>query len=221
MKKYISEFIGTFALVFCGTGAVVFNQISGGTVAHMGISFTFGLIVLAMIYSIGDISGAHINPAVTFGFYITKLIGLKDMLCYFIFQITGAIAASFLLYILFPEATTLGETLPSVALWKAFILEIILTFILMFVIIHVATGSKEVGIMAGIAIGGTVALEALFAGPITGASMNPARSLGPALVSGKLDGIGVYLVAPFIGASLAIFTSKYIKGKNCCEDQKI
>jgi len=204
MRNFLAGFIGTFALVFCGTGAIVVDDLSGGTVTHVGISLTFGLIVLAMIYAIGDISGAHINPAVTFGFYLSGRFPLKHIFPYILSQFLGGVVASSILRFLFSESHALGETIPSVSLMKAFVLEVILTFILMFVIIHVATGSKETGTMAGIAIGSVVGLEALFAGPITGASMNPARSFGPAFIAGNWEAIWLYLTAPFIGAALAV-----------------
>ncbi len=216
MKSYISEYIGTFCLVFCGTGAIIINTIYPNSITHLGISATFGLIVLAMIYTIGDISGAHINPAVTIGFYLSGLISLKNTGIYIIVQCAGAISASLLLYFFFPQATTLGETIPTIISYKAFLFEIILTFILMYVIINVATGVKETGILAGIAIGSTVLLEALFAGPVTGASMNPARSLGPAIISGKIQYLWIYIPAPIIGSSCAILICRLIKGKECC-----
>ncbi len=201
----MSEGIGTFLLVFCGTGAVVVDAYTGGTVTHVGISVTFGLIVTAVVYALGDISGAHINPAVTVAFWAAGRIPLREVLPYAISQLAGAALASLVLRLLFPEVTTLGETLPNAGLLRCFILEVILTFILMFVILHVAIGSKEQGIMAGLAIGMTVLLEALFAGPISGASMNPARSFGPALVNWNLDGLWLYFVAPVGGALLSVF----------------
>jgi aquaporin Z len=216
MQRYISELIGTFALVFCGPGAIIMNDISGGAVSHVGIAITFGLIVMAMIYSIGEISGAHINPAVTIAFWASGRFDKREVLPYITAQIIGALLASSILYFLFPTHETQGATLPSDTAIQSFILEVILTFILMFVIIKVSTGSKEIGTMAGIAIGGTVGLEAMFAGPITGASMNPARSIAPALFSGHLEHLWLYIIAPIIGALLAIVVCKVIKGKECC-----
>ena len=186
MKKYFAEFLGTFALVFCGTGAIVINQESGGAVSHLGIAITFGLIVMAMIYALGDISGAHFNPAVTLSFWFAKEFPGKDILPYIISQSAGAFVASGLLKLLFPNNTLLGTTLPAGSEKQSFILETILSFLLMFVILQVAKGSKEKGMFAGLAIGFVVLLEALFAGPICGASMNPVRSFAPALVSGML-----------------------------------
>ena len=216
MQRYISELIGTFALVFCGPGAVIMNDVSGGTVTHVGIAITFGLIVMAMIYSIGEISGAHINPAVTIAFWASGRFDKKDILPYITAQMIGALLASAVLYLLFPLHETQGATLPLSSAMQCFILEVILTFILMFVIIKVSTGSKETGTMAGIAIGGVVGLEAMFAGPITGASMNPARSIAPAIFSGNFEHLWLYIAAPIIGALLAIVACRAIKGKECC-----
>lgn len=211
MRKYLAEGIGTFALVFCGTGAIIIDQITGGSITHLGIAITFGFIVTVMIYSIGDLSGAHLNPAVSVAFWVAKRLPNAQLIPYILAQVIGAIVASLILKLLFPEATTMGETLPSGSLLQSFVMEVILTFFLMFVIINVATGSKEVGIMAGLAIGLTVLLAALFAGPICGASMNPARSLAPALVAFNFEAIWIYLSAPFIGAVLSIWVWKILK----------
>jgi aquaporin Z len=219
MKNYIAEFIGTFAMVFCGTGAMTINEVTGGDVTHVGIGITWGLIVMAMIYAFGDISGAHFNPAVSIAFAFAKKFSWKEVPTYIFFQVAGAFAASLLLMWLFPKSELLGATIPSVDVWRAFVLELILTFFLMLVIINVSTGSKEVGMMAGIAIGGVVLLEALFAGPITNASMNPARSLAPNIVSGNIEGIWLYILAPIIGALLAVVSCKFVKHENCCDEQ--
>ena len=216
MQRYISELIGTFALVFCGPGAIIMNDVSGGTVTHVGIAITFGLIVMAMIYAIGEISGAHINPAVTIAFWASGRFDKKEVLPYITAQMVGAILASAILYALFPLHETQGATLPAGTAIQSFILEVILTFLLMFVIIKVSTGSKEIGTMAGIAIGGVVGLEAMFAGPITGASMNPARSIAPAIFSGNFEHLWLYILAPILGALLAILACRVIKGKECC-----
>jgi aquaporin NIP len=205
MNKYIAEVIGTFALVFAGTGAIVINEASGGVVSHVGIALTFGLIVLAMIYTFGDVSGAHLNPAVTIGFAFSKRFPIQSLFPYIVSQCIGAFLASGLLHVLFPENMKLGTTLPSGTAAQSFILELVLTFILMLVILSVSTGANEKGITAGIAIGSVIALEAMFAGPICGASMNPARSLAPALVSGNLQYLWIYILAPIIGAVLATF----------------
>ncbi|HEY5463052.1 MAG TPA: aquaporin [Hanamia sp.] len=204
MRKYVSELIGTFALVFCGTGAIIINQQTNGEVSHAGIAITFGFIVMAMIYALGNISGAHLNPAVTIAFTLAKKFQINQLFPYIISQLAGAILASIVLKYLFPTNETLGATLPAGTQLQSFILEFILTFFLMFVIINVATGSKEQGIVAGLAIGSTVLLEAMFAGPICGASMNPARSIAPALISGHMEHLWIYIVATITGAALAI-----------------
>jgi aquaporin NIP len=214
MKKYLAEIIGTFALVFCGTGAIIINQESGGMVTHVGIAITFGLIVSAMIYALGDISGAHLNPAVSIAFWLSKSFATKELLPYISSQLLGAFIASGVLRFLFPGNEFLGATLPSGSSMQSFVLEFILTFLLMFVIIHVAKGSKEQGMFAGIAIGSVVLLEAMFAGPICGASMNPARSIAPAFVSGNLQHLWLYLVAPTSGAALAVLVWKGLKSKD-------
>lgn len=210
-RKLIAELFGTFVLVFCGTGAIITNEVSGGAVSHTGIAITFGLVVIAMIYSIGSISGAHINPAVTLAFYFAKRFEGSLVPLYIISQIIGGILASMVLHYLFPSNVLLGTTLPSGPVLQSFILEFLLTLFLMFVIINVATGNKEQGLMAGIAIGFVVLFEAQFAGPITGASMNPARSIGPALVSGHLEHLWIYLLAPILGAISGILIWKTIK----------
>jgi len=202
--EYLAEFLGTFALVFCGTGAIIIDQATGGTIGHLGIAFTFGAIICVMIYALGDVSGAHFNPAVTVAFWMAGVLKVQLIAPYILSQVAGALLASGLLYLLFPEATTYGATLPSGHWAQSFVLEIIISFFLMLVIINVATGSKEVGIMAGLAIGLTVLLAALFAGPVCGASMNPARSLAPALVEGQWKDLWIYCTAPFIGAALSI-----------------
>jgi aquaporin NIP len=204
MNKYIAEFLGTFALVFCGTGAIVIDQQTGGTVTHVGIAISFGLIVMAMIYALGDISGAHMNPAVTIAFALAKRFPVRQVLPYLVSQVLGALLASIILHYLFPSNAGLGATIPAGSSMQSFILEFILTFFLMLVIINVATGSKEQGMFAGLAIGATVLLEAMFAGPICGASMNPARSLAPAFVSGNMEQLWIYLVSPVLGAAFAI-----------------
>lgn len=211
MKKYIAEFIGTFALVFCGTGAIIINQETNGAITHVGIAMTFGLIVMCMIYTFGEISGAQLNPAVTIGFALSGKFDKKEVLPYIGSQIAGAFLASFILKFLFPLNQNLGTTLPMGSQMQSFILEIILTFLLMLVILNVSQGSKETGLFAGIAIGGTVLLEAMFAGPICGASMNPARSLAPAIVSGNITDVWIYLTSTVLGAILAVFTWKTLK----------
>lgn len=213
MDKYISEVIGTFALVFCGTGAIIIEGVSGGALGNIGIAITFGLVVMAMIAAVGEVSGAHFNPAVTIGFWVAKRFEGRQVIPYIIAQSIGAFIASGLLRFLFPESQTLGETAPAGPWMQTFILEIVLTFFLMFVIIHVATGSKEQGIIASLAIGATVLLEALFAGPITGASMNPIRSMAPAVVNMNMEHLWIYIAAPILGAVLAVATWKHTHPK--------
>jgi aquaporin Z len=213
VRKLGADFLGTFCLVFAGTGAIVVNQVSGGSITHVGIALTFGLVVMAMIYALGDISGAHLNPAVTIAFWAARRISARDVVQYVLAQVLGAFAASGLLKLLFPETLGLGATVPLGAWGQSFVLEIVLTFILMLVILAVSSGPKEKGLMAGIAIGGVVALEALFAGPICGASMNPARSLAPAVVSGSIGSVWIYLTAPVIGALLAVAGHGVLSGK--------
>ncbi|WP_228030709.1 MIP/aquaporin family protein [Gimesia benthica] len=204
MQKYYAEIFGTFILLFCGAGAIVTNQVSEGTVTHVGIALVFGLVVTAIIYAIGEISGAHINPAVTIAFWVGKRFPGNQVLPYIICQIIGALAACLLLKITFPGLTNYGMTLPAGTEIQSLILEAVLTWILMFVVLCVSTGAKETGILAGVAIGAVIALEAMFAGPICGASMNPARSLAPALVSGHLESLWLYLIGPTAGAVLAV-----------------
>ncbi len=216
MKKIVSEFIGTYGLVFAGTGAIIINDVSNGSITHVGIALTFGLIVMVMVYTLGDISGAHLNPAVTLGFFVARRFPAREVIPYILSQFAGAIAASLTLRFLFPAHPTLGATLPAGSAVQSFILEFILTFFLMFVILGVSTGAKEKGITAGIAVGAVIALEAMFAGPICGASMNPARSLAPALVSGHLADLWIYLIAPVLGAATAVFTCSCVREEGCC-----
>jgi aquaporin Z len=210
------EAIGTFALVFVGTGAIMVNEISGGAVTHVGIAAAFGLVVMVMIYAVGDVSGAHLNPAVTLGFWIARRMPGREVAPYVAAQVGGALIASGLLRLLFGVQAGLGATLPTGGVAQSFALEVVLTFFLMFVILGVTTGSKEKGALAGVAIGSTVCLAALFAGPICGASMNPARSLAPAVVSGTLASLWLYLAAPGIGASLAVGACRAVREPGCC-----
>jgi aquaporin Z len=209
-RKMLAEFVGTFSLVFAGTGAIVVNDVYSGRVTHVGVAATFGLIVLAMIYAVGDVSGAHLNPAVTIAFAVARRFERWLVVPYIASQLCGALAASLLLRVLFPSHQNLGATAPSAGDWHAFTLELFLTLILMFVILRVSTGAKEKGITAGIAVGAVVGLEAMFAGPVTGASMNPARSLAPAVVSGHLEHLWVYLSAPMVGALIAVVIDHFV-----------
>jgi aquaporin NIP len=217
VNKLAAEFFGTFALVFAGTGAIVINDVTGGAVTHAGIALTFGLVVLAMIYTVGDVSGAHLNPAVTIGFFAAGRCGLMTVFSYVASQLLGATTASLLLRFLFPQNEALGITMPAGSAMQSFILEAVLTFILMWVILSVSTGAKEKGITAGIAVGSVIGLEAMFAGPICGASMNPARSFAPALVSMHFQDLWIYLAAPVLGALIAVPVCRLICPEKCCE----
>jgi aquaporin Z len=216
MRRLAAEFLGTFALVFAGTGAIVTNDVRGGAVSHAGVALTFGLVVLAMIYAVGDVSGAHLNPAVTLGFFAARRFAAGWVAPYVLCQTVGAFAASGLLRLLFPGQGTLGATLPAGPPEQSFALEVVLTLLLMFVILSVSTGAKEKGITAGIAVGAVIGLEALFAGPICGASMNPARSLAPAVVSGHVESLWVYLTAPVLGALMAVPACRCVHEAPCC-----
>ena len=212
LNRLAAEALGTFALIFTGTGAIVVNQVSNNAITHAGIALTFGLIVLTMIYTFGDISGAHLNPAVTVGFAVGRRFPWSDVPGYLSAQALGAFAASGLLRFLFPTNATLGATLPSGPDSQSFILEAVLTFLLMLVILNVSTGAKEKGITAGIAVGSLIGLEAMFAGPICGASMNPIRSISPAVVSGHLEHLWIYVLAPVLGALLAVPAFRCVRG---------
>lgn len=203
-QKLIAEFFGTFTLVFAGTGAVIVDHFSGGAVTHVGVALVFGLVVLAMIYTVGDISGAHLNPAVTLGFCLAGRFPKEGVLPYFGAQVVGGLAASGALSLMFPEDELLGATLPAGSVGQSFAFEVILTLILMVVILAVSTGAKERGITAGIVVGSVIGLEAMFAGPVCGASMNPVRSIAPAVVSGHLEHLWLYLVAPVLGAGCGV-----------------
>ena len=211
MKKYLAEFLGTYALVFAGTGAIIINQQSGGSITHAGIAITFGLVVMCMIYAFGSTSGAHFNPAVSVAFTIAKKFEAKQLLPYIISQLAGALAASYTLKLLFPTNELLGATLPAGSELQSFVFEFILTFFLMLVILNVSQGSKEEGMFAGLAIGGVVAFEAMFAGPVCGASMNPARSIAPAIASGHLQSLWLYVVATILGAAVSVPVHKFMK----------
>lgn len=218
MKQYISEALGTFTMIFCGCGAMTVNEITGGSISHVGVAITWGLVVMGMIYAFGDISGAHFNPAVTIGFAFAKKFSWSKVPQYILSQFIGAIVAMFLLWFLFPESQFLGETTPAVGFppYKAAILEFLLTFFLMVVIINVSTGSKEIGTMAAIAVGGIILLEAMFAGPMTKASMNPVRSIAPALFTGNLKDLWLYILAPICGALVGVSSCKFVKQDQCC-----
>lgn len=211
VKKYISEFIGTFMLVFCGTGSIVVNEQSEGGLGIIGIAMVFGIIVTSMIYVFGNISGGHFNPAVTIGALMDKSIAKTNAVFFIVAQITGAILASLLLMFVFPNNHFLGATFPSGEITQSFLLEFILTFVLMIVILAV-TQSKiaEVKFLSGALIGICVTGIVLFAGPVSGGSFNPARSIAPALVSGKATDLWIYIVAPILGALGAAWVWKKI-----------
>jgi MIP family channel proteins len=208
----VAEAIGTFALVFAGCGAIVVDA-KTGALGHLGVAFSFGLVIMVMIYALGHISGAHFNPAVTLAFALTRHFPWARAGAYWGAQLVGAIVAAALLRGSLGEHAHVGATFPSGSQGQAFLWELVLTFFLMFVIMAVATDSRAVGEAAAIAIGGTVGLDALFGGPITGASMNPARSIGPALVSGDVHALWLYIVAPVVGAALAGLTYQFVRGE--------
>ena len=219
MNRFAGELIGTFSLVFAGTGAIVINDVTNGSISHVGISLTFGLVVLAMIYALGDISGAHLNPAVTIGFWVARRFSTPMVLPYILAQCSGGILASLLLHWLFPTHLTLGATHPAGSWSQSFVLEMVLTAILMFVILAVSTGAKEKGVTAGMAIGAVIALEALFAGPISGASMNPARSLAPAVVSMYFESLWIYVLATVLGSIIAVLVCRLTNEKPLSNEQ--
>ena len=208
-KKLIAELIGTFILVFAGTGAIIINDIANA-IGHVGIALTFGFVIVALIYSFAHVSGAHFNPAVTIAFWSMGEFERKNVIPYISAQILGGVLASLALYLLLKEnfvlvsdVSYLGATLPSGSASQSFGFEFILTFILMIVICSSAVHGKATKDFAGLAIGLTVGLESMFAGPITGASMNPARSIAPALVSGNFEHLWLYIVATILGAVCA------------------
>ena len=211
LGPYLAEMVGAFALVFAGCGAIVIDHVAHGQLTHVGIAISFGLVIAVMIYATGHISGAHLNPAVTLAFAFTRHFPFARVPLYWIAQTLGASLAALLLRVLFGNVAHLGATIPTGSDGQSFGLEIVLTFFLMFVIMAVATDNRAVGEAAAIAIGGTVLLDAMVGGPISGASMNPARSLAPAVVSGNLQFIWIYLTAPFIGASAAICVYNLMK----------
>lgn len=212
LKRSAAELIGTFGMVFAGTGAIMIDELSGGKVTHLGIGITFGLIVAAMIFTFGSISGAHINPAVTLAFALTRRISWSVAACYIPAQLLGAILASLVLFQLLGPAANMGATLPSGSVEQSLALEIILTFFLMAIIMSLSLDHRIAGPVAALAIGGTVGLEAIFAGPISGASMNPARSLAPALVGWEWHGHWAYWLGPVAGATLGAVFVCWLKG---------
>jgi len=209
-QRAFAEVVGTFILVVCGCGAVAAN-VETAALGHAGVALTWGLVVLALVYTFGDVSGAHLNPAVTIGFVAAGRFRVKEALWYIPAQFLGALIAAAALRLLFPEDTLLGSTLPRGGdAGRSFAFETFLTWFLMLAVLRVSTGAKEKGITAGIAVGAIIGLEAMFAGPLCGASMNPARSVGPAVVSGHLEHLWVYLAAPPLGALLAVATDRLL-----------
>ena len=217
-KRLLCEVIGTFALVFCGTGAIVIDTATSGAVGHLGVALSFGLTILAMVVSFGDLSGSHINPAVTLAFWATGRFPRNEVVWYIAAQLSGAFIATTLLRLLFPADVHLGSTVPAGSDAQAFVLETILTFLLMTVVLHVSTDSREKGLLAGMAIGATVLVEAAAAGPVTGASMNPARSIAPAVVSGNLTHLWIYIAGPSAGALLAVIPWRVVRGGSAGAD---
>lgn len=220
LRRAAAEGFGVFALVFAGCGAIIAEAEHPGSLGVVGIAFVFGLIVMAMIYATGHLSGAHLNPAVTLAFALTRHLPRTEAIAYIAAQILGALVAALMLAAIWPsQPADLGTTLPTVGIGSAFAYELVLTALLMFVIMAVATDTRAVGAGAAIAIGGTVGLDALFGGPVTGASMNPARSLGPALVSGQLTDLWLYLLAPALGAALGALSYQLVRGEEPREAQ--
>jgi MIP family channel proteins len=215
IRRAAAEGIGVFALVFAGCGAIVAESQHPGSLGTVGIALVFGLIVMAMIYATGHLSGAHLNPAVTVAFALTRHFPRAEALAYLGAQLLGALLAAGLLAAIWPGTpAALGTTSPTVGAGSAFVYEAVLTAFLMFVIMAVATDVRAVGAAAAIAIGGTVGLDALFGGPVTGASMNPARSIGPALVSGELHDLWLYVTAPVVGAILGALAYQCVRGEH-------
>ncbi len=212
MRALLAEAIGTFALVFAGAGAIMVDA-KTHALGHVGVAIVFGLVIMAMIYAVGHVSGAHFNPAVSFAFALTRHFPWPRMVAYWAAQLTGALVAAALLRASLGNHADVGATLPAGSNAQALLWEVVLTFFLMFVIMSVATDARAVGEAAAIAIGGTVGLDAMFGGPITGASMNPARSLGPALVSGQLHAFWIYIVAPLAGAALGGLAYQLVRGE--------
>jgi MIP family channel proteins len=213
-RRAAAEGIATFALVFAGCGAIVSNARYDGALGVVGIALVFGLVIMVMVYATGHLSGAHINPAVTIAFTLTRHFPRRDALAYIGTQAVGAAAgAALLLAIWTDKPGKLGATVPSIAPGSAFVYEVVLTALLMFVIMAVATDTRAVGAAAAIAIGGTVGLDALFAGPVTGASMNPARSFGPALAAGEWSSFWVYVAGPAVGAVVGALAYELVRGE--------
>jgi aquaporin Z len=215
VRKVIAEYFGTFLLVFAGTSAIVLNDLTGGAVTGVGIAVVFGLAVAAVIYAFGHVSGAHINPAVTIAFWYAKRFDGRHIIPYLLSQVSGALSASVAVYLLFPMHPTLGATVPSGTWGESFLLETLMTFLLVLTVITLVAGSQRQGVVAA-AVGSVVGVEAWVGGPISGASMNPARSIAPALVSHHLGSAWIYILAPLLGATLAIVCCRCVRRRGCC-----
>jgi MIP family channel proteins len=211
-RSAVAELIGTFALVFAGAGAIMVDERTHA-LGHVGVAISFGLVIMVMIYAVGHISGAHFNPAVSFAFALTRHFPWPRVFVYWAAQVAGAVIAAAVLRSSLGKVAHVGGTLPSGSEGQSFLWEAVLTFFLMFVILSVATDVRAVGEAAAIAIGGTVGLDAMFGGPVSGASMNPARSLGPALVSGDVHALWLYVAAPLVGAALGAFAYQFVRGE--------
>jgi MIP family channel proteins len=209
-RRLCAEAFGTFCLVFAGTGAAVVDEVTGGGVSHVGVALAFGLVVMAMVYALGNVSGCHINPAVTLGLWAAGRCERSLVLPFIASQCAGALLASGTLRVLFPESGTLGATLPAGSVLQSLVFEFILTLILMVVILSVASGGSEIKQIGGIVIGGVIGLEALFAGPISGASMNPARSFAPAVATMHFDHLWLYIVGPIAGALAGVPLGRFM-----------
>ncbi len=215
-RSLAAEAIGTFALVFAGCGAIMVDA-KTHALGHVGVAISFGLVIMAMIYAVGHISGAHFNPAVTLGFALARHFPWPRVAAYWAAQLAGALAAALVLRGSLGSIAHVGATQPGGSAAQAFLWEAVLTFLLMFVIMSVATDTRAVGEAAAIAIGGTVGLDAMFGGPVTGASMNPARSLGPAIAAGAYSAIWIYLLAPLLGAGLAAVAYQFLRAEERVE----
>jgi len=209
-RALVAEAIGTFALVFAGAGAVMVDA-KTHQLGHVGVALTFGLVIMAMIYAVGHVSGAHFNAAVTFAFALTRHFPWRRAAAYWVAQLTGALVAAGLLRASLGNIAHVGATLPSGSQGQSFLWEVVMSAFLMFVILAVATDTRAVGEAAAVAIGGTIGLDAMFGGPISGASMNPIRSLAPALVSGDLHALWLYIAAPILGASLGGLGYQFVR----------
>lgn len=202
-KSIVTEFIGAYAIVFFGCGSVVVDTLKGGLIGHVAINVSFGVIVAVMIYAFGNVSGAHFNPAVTLAFAVSKKFEWNRVIPYIISQVLGGMGGAFMLWVIFPDTITYGENMALGTVFQTFVLEVVMSFFLMLIIYSVSTGHMEKGIMAGVAIGGYIAIEGYIAGPISSSSMNPARSIGPAIFSGNMGDLWIFILAPIIGALLA------------------